>query len=144
VSRFVNPRNGKDRPMTMGGDSAPPIVAAVDVLVVDDDAELRDSIRMTLELEGYRVVTAADGREALSCIEQRRPDLVLLDLAMPGMNGWELHDRLRTCGLDLLVVFMTGWDHVQTEAARHQPAGYLTKPFAVDDLLETVAYFTSV
>jgi two-component system response regulator MprA len=129
--------------MVMPGDALAPVAATVEVLVVDDDAELLDTIRMTLELEGYRVSTATNGYEALARIDERLPALVLLDLSMPGMDGWAVHDCLRKRARDLLIVFMTGGDRAQSEAHIHDAAGYLAKPFEVDDLLETVAYFTS-
>lgn len=59
------------------------------VLVVDDEREIRDAIAEVLRDEGYDVVSAADGREALARLREIRPSLVLLDLMMPGMNGWE-------------------------------------------------------
>ena len=114
------------------------IPAGGHVLVVDDDPEIRAAIRMTLELEGYNVVTAGDGRQALDRIAERLPDIVLLDLAMPVMTGWEFHQHLRECGLSIPLVYMTAAFHAHLEAHTHQAAGYLAKPFAMDHLLEFV------
>src|SRR5262249_27660442 len=80
------------------------------VLVVDDDADVRGMLAQVLELEGYDVVTAADGREALRRLEERRPFLVLLDLMMPGMNGWQFRaEQLKQPGIaDVPVVVLSG------------------------------------
>jgi CheY-like chemotaxis protein len=66
------------------------------VLVVDDDRNLRKIISTNLELAGYKVATASDGREALTKIEQEIPDLLLLDLMMPHMDGYEVARRVRS------------------------------------------------
>src|SRR5438093_12351777 len=65
------------------------------ILVVDDEAAIRDSLKMTLEYEGYELVGAATGQEGLALAEREAPDLVLLDVTMPGMDGLEVLDRLR-------------------------------------------------
>ena len=64
------------------------------ILVIDDEAAIRDSLRMTLEYEGYDFVGAATGQEGLALAEREAPDLVLLDVKMPGMDGLEVLDRL--------------------------------------------------
>ena len=114
------------------------IPAGGHVLVVDDDPEIQAAIQMTLELEGYNVATAGDGRQALDRIAERLPDIVLLDLAMPVMTGWELHQHLRERGLDIPLVYMTAALCAPIEARTHHAAGYLAKPFAMDHLLEFV------
>ncbi len=70
---------------------------SVEVLVVDDDAGIRRMIAAVLEDEGYRVRLADHGREALDRIAEHPPQLVVLDLQMPVMSGWELHEQLRAC-----------------------------------------------
>ncbi len=111
------------------------------VLVVDDDPAIRRAVGMMLEDEGYDVATAANGREALDQIAESAPSVVLLDLQMPEMDGWQLQRRLRELHLDVPVVFMTAGYRARAEAERHQAAGYLAKPFDMDDLLSTVARF---
>ena len=69
--------------------------ALAQVLVVDDDAKTRDMLRRTLQKEGWTVAEAADGREALGQLERSRPALVLLDLMMPEMDGFEVLERMR-------------------------------------------------
>ncbi len=65
------------------------------ILVIDDEAAIRDSLKMTLEYEGYEVLTAATGEEGIAQAEREAPDLVFLDVKMPGMDGLEVLQRLR-------------------------------------------------
>ena len=111
------------------------------VLVVDDDPGIRGFIQMALQAEDYSVATAANGQQALDRIAERRPDALLVDLAMPIMNGWELLARLRELQANIPFIFMTAGFNAQVEAEKHNADGYLAKPFEVDDLLATVARF---
>lgn len=111
---------------------------SMQVLVVDDDPDIRRFLRLLLEEEGHAVTAAPDGQQALEQITDRCPDLVLLDLQMPRMSGWELRDELVRRNVDVPVVFMTAGDRARAEAERHRVAGYLTKPFNLDDLLTTI------
>ena len=111
------------------------------ILVVDDDPDIRDVVADTLRDDGYEVCTAADGREAMAHIREGRPRLVLLDLQMPSMTGWEVVERLRAEGIAVPVVFMTAGLRARAEAERHGVAGYLAKPFGLDDLTALVTRF---
>jgi CheY-like chemotaxis protein len=86
--------------------SQPP--GAVRVLVVDDDAAIRSLIAVTLSSEGFDVVEAADGRDAMAIIELLKPDVVTVDAALPDISGWEFADRLRddpaTAGIRVLML----------------------------------------
>src|SRR5437870_660804 len=77
------------------------------ILVVDDEAAIRDSLRMTLEYEGYEFTSASTGQEALALVEREMPDLVLLDVKMPGMDGVEVLGRLRAMNEALPVVMIS-------------------------------------
>ena len=77
------------------------------VLVVDDEPGIRSAIRMILELEGYQVLTAGTGEEALGQVARTPPRVVLLDLTMPGLDGWQTHARLKDVAPALPVVFMS-------------------------------------
>ncbi len=110
----------------------------ITVLVVDDDPFIRHLVELALVGEGYTVDQAADGRRALERVALAPPSLVLLDLNMPGMNGWEVHARLRETHPQVPVVYMTANLSTPDEARRHGAAGYLPKPFDIDDLLQTV------
>jgi two-component system response regulator MprA len=111
------------------------------VLVVDDDANIRDSIRLSLEDEGYAVSTAANGLQALESMAASQPTMVLLDLQMPVMNGWQLQVWLRDEHSTIPVVFMSAIDDVADQAALYGAAGSLAKPFGLNKLLEIVARF---
>jgi CheY-like chemotaxis protein len=108
------------------------------ILVVDDQADIRDIVALVLSDEGYAVQTAANGQEALDSIRQQPPSLVLLDLQMPVMTGWDVVDKLRAEGLPVPVVFMSAGIIARAEAERVGVAGYLSKPFDLDDLLGVV------
>lgn len=114
---------------------------ATTILVVDDNRGVRDALQMVLEDEGFRVVTAANGRQGLERVAAEAPDLILLDLQMPVMSGWEMHRRLRVLGLRIPVVFMTSAGNAAAEAAAHGADGSLTKPFEIADLVRTARRF---
>src|SRR5437764_13865636 len=83
------------------------------ILVIDDEAAIRDSLKMTLEYEGYEFVGAATGQEGLALAEREAPDLVLLDVKMPGMDGLEVLDRLRAMSETLPVVVISGYGAIR-------------------------------
>ncbi len=125
--------------------TTPPIADAptanATVLVVDDQPALRKALQMILELEGHRVRTAADGPTALAAAVREPPAVVLLDLVMPGMDGYQIQAALQAQLPTGPVVFMTAHDRVWRAAADHHAAGALPKPFDVDLVLDTVARF---
>jgi CheY-like chemotaxis protein len=108
------------------------------ILVVDDVPSIRLLVATILEDEGYQVTTAQNGQEALERIQEQAPDLVLLDLQMPVMNGWELQRRLQEQGCCIPVVFMTAGPQARLEAERHHAEGYVAKPFDPDTLIAIV------
>ncbi len=109
------------------------------VLVVDDDAPLRTSLRRALAYEGYTVREAEDGQDALRDALSHPPDLVVLDLMMPGIDGIEVCRRLRE-GSDVPVLMLTARDEVQDRVAGLDSGAndYLCKPFALEELLARV------
>jgi two-component system, OmpR family, response regulator MprA len=112
------------------------------ILVVDDHPALRDALRIMLEDDGYRVSLAADGRTALALVAGDRPDLVLTDVEMPGMDGLELRRALALAGESVPVMFMSGSVDARALAAAHGAVAALTKPFSIDELLALVARLT--
>jgi two-component system nitrogen regulation response regulator NtrX len=111
------------------------------ILVIDDDAAIRDSLRMTLEYAGYELVGAATGQEGLALVERDQPDLVLLDIKMPGMDGMEVLTRLRAMNDALPVVMISGHGTTATavEAIKKGAVDFLDKPFeSTDRLLVTI------
>jgi DNA-binding NtrC family response regulator len=110
------------------------------VLVVDDEESMRHYLRKTLAREGYEVLTAKDGPEALAIAQARPPDLVMVDVRMPGMDGVAVMRSLRASLPRLPVVLMTGYGTVQHAlgAMKQGATDYVTKPFRVDAVRATV------
>ena len=107
------------------------------ILVIDDESAIRDSLKMTLEYEGYEVYTAATGQEGITAAEREAPDLVLLDVKMPGMDGLEVLDRLRAMSDALPVVVVSGHGSISTavEATKKGAFDFIEKPFATERVL---------
>jgi len=110
------------------------------VLVVDDDAPVRRMLRRTLAAEGLEVVAAADGGRALAAAERDPPDLVVLDVSMPGMDGLAVCRRLRAAGVAAPVLMLTARDAVEDRVAGLDAGAddYLVKPFAPAELLARI------
>lgn len=109
-----------------------------DILIVEDDDAIADLIRMNLQPEGYRCVCASDGLEGMNAFEREGFDLVLLDIMLPGLDGYTLLDRIRPTGTP--VIFITAKGAVE-ERIRGLKAGaddYLSKPFQIGELLARV------
>ena len=109
------------------------------VLVVDDEATVRYLLSHVLSHAGFRVEVATDGLSALEQIGSSHPDLVILDLMMPGLDGWGVLDRLRDDPLHppVLVVSAHGDSETPARAVKAGAAGYMTKPFALKQLVQT-------
>ncbi|WP_028643870.1 response regulator transcription factor [Nocardioides sp. URHA0020] len=107
------------------------------VLVVDDDKAVRESLRRSLEFNGYDVSLAADGAEALAGIANTDPDVVVMDVMMPRLDGLEATRALRKAGNDLPILVLTARDAVgdRVEGLDAGADDYLTKPFALQELL---------
>jgi two-component system nitrogen regulation response regulator NtrX len=107
------------------------------VLVIDDEAAIRDSLKMTLEYEGYEFLGAATGQEGLSLAEREAPDLVLLDVKMPGMDGIEVLEKLRAMNDALPIIVVSGHGTISTavEATKKGAFDFIEKPFASDRVL---------
>src|SRR5215471_13446361 len=107
------------------------------ILVIDDDAGIRESLRMTLEYDGYDVAGAATGQEGLALVEREAPDLVLLDVKMPGMDGLDVLTRLHSMHETLPVVMISahGTPSSAVEAIRKGALDFLEKPFESTDRL---------
>jgi two-component system response regulator MprA len=110
------------------------------VLVVDDDAPILRMLERTLTAEGYAVETAADGGAALAAVEREAPDLIVLDVSMPGLDGLGVCRRLRSKGLALPILLLTARDAVSDRVTGLDAGAddYLVKPFAAEELLARV------
>jgi CheY-like chemotaxis protein len=110
------------------------------VLVVDDDQAILDCLRDALELEGYAVSTARHGQEAMELLANGAPDVIVLDLWMPVMDGWQFAEAYsRTPGPHGPVILISASRDVVTAAKQIGAAAYLPKPFAVEALLGLIA-----
>jgi len=114
--------------------------AKASVLVVDDEADIRESLRMILEFEGYRVEEARNGLEVLQKVRERPPDALLLDIRMPEMDGLETLRALRERGYDMPVLVLSGHADVATavEATRRGAFDFFEKPLQRDRVLLTL------
>jgi CheY-like chemotaxis protein len=124
------------------GDHSPQ-VGPLRILVADDNRDVVDSLSLLLELTGYQVYRAYDGLQAVEAAERCRPDLVLLDIGMPNLDGYEACRRIRKhpWGRDLPIVALTGWGQ-EEHLARSKAAGFtshLVKPVDHGDLLRLLA-----
>jgi CheY-like chemotaxis protein len=109
------------------------------VLVVDDDEGIRQIVRLCLSDEGYRVREAPNGLAALEVLEGFEAELILLDLRMPVMNGWEFAERYRTLpGRHAPIVAFVAALNAMDECEGLETAAILSKPFDLDDLLTAV------
>jgi two-component system response regulator MprA len=109
------------------------------ILVIEDEERIRQFLQRGLSFEGYRVDVAADGQEGLDIARDNPPDLVLLDLMLPGMDGLEVTRRLREAG-DVPILMLTAKETIE-DRVRGLDAGaddYLVKPFAFDELVARV------
>ena len=110
------------------------------ILVVDDEAEIRRSLRMILEYEGYDVLEASSGPEGVGLAERETPDLIFLDIKMPGMDGLEALQRIRAASETLPVVIISGHGTVSTavEATKAGAFDFIEKPLARERILLTI------
>ena len=113
---------------------------AASILVVEDDEGVQEAILLTLELGGHQTCVAVDGHEALRRIEEARPDLMVLDLMLPRMNGYELIAELerRQLRSDMKILVLTADAGARPKAEQIGADGGMVKPFDVDDLLAEV------
>jgi CheY-like chemotaxis protein len=112
---------------------------AATILVVDDDQDVLDLVQFVLESKGYDVMTALDGRAALDVVAHREPDLILLDLKMPVMDGGAFAAAFRSQNGKAPIVVVTAADDARKRAAEIAAADWLAKPFETDDLLAAVS-----
>jgi two-component system, OmpR family, response regulator MprA len=110
------------------------------VLIVDDDPKLLKMLQRTLLYEGFHVLSAANGHDALAQVQAHRPDVVVLDWLMPGLDGLGVVDRLRAAGDQTLVLMLTARDAVENrvEGLETGADDYLVKPFAPAELLARI------
>jgi two-component system chemotaxis response regulator CheY len=114
-----------------------------DIMVIDDDADIREAIGQVLELEGYSVVSAKDGRDGLEKLQTIFPKLILLDLMMPVMNGIEFKMELNAIPdlAPIPVVVLSADSSIQEKSSKIGVPAYLKKPVSVESLVDLVKRF---
>jgi DNA-binding response OmpR family regulator len=113
------------------------------ILVVDDDQVIQQLLKVNLELEGYAVDVAEDGEEALEMFDARQPDLILLDIMMPRLDGWEVCRRLKegedSANVPIVLLSARAQEADVQRGTEMGVAAYVTKPFDPIQLLDLVA-----
>jgi len=108
------------------------------ILVVEDDLSILSAVAEVLEMEGYTVEMARNGAEGLTVLEKVRPSLILLDMRMPIMNGWEFAQAMQQRDLKVPTLVMTAAQDAKRWSQEIGADGYVSKPFHIEDLLSTV------
>ena len=111
------------------------------IMVVDDNKDIRTSVHQILEICGYEVIEAEDGMDCLKRLEQGQPDLVILDIMMPGMNGWDVaaHIKQNEQWNSIPIVFLTAkGDDMSMGLGGLASEEYIVKPFDVHQLIDCV------
>ena len=114
--------------------------AEAKLLVVDDEFNILELLATSLRFAGFEVVTAGNGREALEKAHAENPDLIVLDVMMPGMDGFEVTRRLRENGTTTPVLFLTAKDATEDKVTGLGAGGddYVTKPFSLDEVIARI------
>ena len=116
--------------------------ATAGILVVDDESDIRELVALALSAAGYRILKARDGCEALAVLESERVDLIVADVAMPGMNGYQLYQRVaeNPQWVTIPFLYLTGYsrDSAMRYGKELRAGDYLAKPFEIEDLLAAV------
>ena len=122
------------------GGSASPQGRGETILVVEDDRSLREGLAMNFELRGYRALTAADGEAGVRLAFDERPDLIVLDLMLPGFDGFEILSQLREREIDVPVLILSARGQVsdKVDGFRRGADDYVTKPFQLPELIARV------
>jgi two-component system, OmpR family, response regulator len=110
------------------------------VLVVDDEPNIRDLLSTSLRFAGFEVQTAQNGATAVSLVQEAEPDIILLDVMLPDMNGFSVTKKLRSLGIKSPILFLTARDEVEDKITGLTVGGddYLTKPFSLDEVVARI------
>lgn len=111
------------------------------VLVVDDEPKLGRFMELALKPRGFRVLSVTTPEEGLRVLQEQPIDVLVTDLVMPGMNGFDLLEEVRTHWPDLPIIVITAHatPNILRQVSGHHPFAYLTKPFSIEDLAQAVA-----
>lgn len=112
------------------------------VLIVEDEEDVSEILSFSLRREGFRVLTASEAAEGLTVARSEHPDVVLLDVMMPGITGWEMLERMkaeeRTREIPVIMVTVLEEASAVGRAAEHDAAGYIRKPFKPEEVVRTI------
>ena len=110
------------------------------ILIIDDEADMRFAVRMLLERSGHSVMEAGNGDDALAKLDEMIPDLALLDMRLPGMDGLQILQKLREKVKELPIIMVTGYGNVELaeQAIQMGADHYLSKPFHNKELLDVI------
>ncbi|CAA6825150.1 MAG: Phosphate regulon transcriptional regulatory protein PhoB (SphR) [uncultured Aureispira sp.] len=110
---------------------------AVRIFLVEDEISIRDALKLNLELEGYEVVSTADGKRVLKMFKEQHFDLVLLDIMLPEVSGLELCEQIRLVNMDIPIIFLTAKDTTADKVTGLKKGAddYIVKPFNLEELL---------
>jgi two-component system OmpR family response regulator len=115
-------------------------MAKTRVLIVDDEPNIRDLLATSLRFAGYEIQTAANGAQAVAAVTESEPDIILLDVMLPDMNGFSVTKKLRSAGVQAPILFLTARDDVEDKITGLTVGGddYLTKPFSLDEVVARI------
>jgi two-component system, OmpR family, response regulator len=115
-------------------------MAKTRVLIVDDEPNIRDLLATSLRFAGYEIQTAANGAQAVAAVTESEPDIILLDVMLPDMNGFSVTKKLRSAGIQSPILFLTARDDVEDKITGLTVGGddYLTKPFSLDEVVARI------
>lgn len=115
-------------------------MAKTRVLIVDDEPNIRDLLATSLRFAGYEIQTAANGAGAVAAVTESEPDIILLDVMLPDMNGFSVTKKLRSSGIQAPILFLTARDDVEDKVTGLTVGGddYLTKPFSLDEVVARI------
>jgi two-component system OmpR family response regulator len=110
------------------------------VLIVDDEPNIRDLLATSLRFAGFEIQTAANGTAAVAAVTESEPDIILLDVMLPDMNGFSVTKKLRSAGIQAPILFLTARDEVEDKITGLTVGGddYLTKPFSLDEVVARI------
>ena len=107
------------------------------ILLVEDEESIKDVVKLNLELEGYEVVTAGDGKKAIKHFQEEHFDLILLDVMLPEINGFQICEQIRLTNMEVPIIFLTAKDATldRISGLKKGADDYITKPFNLEELL---------
>ena len=112
----------------------------IKVLVVDDEPNIRDLLSTSLRFAGFSVHAVGNGVDAISAAEKGNPDIILLDVQLPGLDGFSITKKIRSMGMDIPILFLTAKDQTENKVLGLTVGGddYMTKPFSLDEIVARI------